>query len=71
MRLLDEMRDVMRRRHYSIRTERAYCDWVRRYILHFCMKSHNDLNDGEKSGRLSDISGTCKKCGSFNLKIRH
>ena len=25
-RLLDEMRDLMRRRHYSIHTERAYRD---------------------------------------------
>ncbi|MEA1868077.1 MAG: hypothetical protein U9N19_08265, partial [Thermodesulfobacteriota bacterium] len=23
--ILDDMRDVMRRRHYSIRTERSYC----------------------------------------------
>ena len=47
-RILDEMRDVMRRRHYSIRTERAYCDWVKRYALHFNMKSRADLRDGEK-----------------------
>ena len=30
--LLDEMRDVMRRRHYSIHTERAYRDWGKRYV---------------------------------------
>ena len=46
--ILDEMRTVMRRRHYSIRTEKAYCDWVRRYILHFNMKSREDLSSGEK-----------------------
>jgi N-acetyl-anhydromuramyl-L-alanine amidase AmpD len=42
------MRDVMRRRHYSIRTERSYCEWVKRFILHFNMKSRNDLTEGEK-----------------------
>lgn len=31
--LLDQMRDVIRRKHYSIRTEQTYCDWVRRFIL--------------------------------------
>ncbi|MBW2596089.1 MAG: phage integrase N-terminal SAM-like domain-containing protein [Deltaproteobacteria bacterium] len=31
--ILDDMRDVMRRRHYSIRTERSYCDWVKRFVL--------------------------------------
>jgi hypothetical protein len=30
--ILDDMRDVMRRRHYSIRTERSYCGWVKRFI---------------------------------------
>ncbi|MEK7991181.1 MAG: site-specific integrase [Thiotrichaceae bacterium] len=30
--LLDETRDLMRRLHYSIHTERAYCDWIVRFI---------------------------------------
>lgn len=32
-RLLDQVRERMRLQHYSIRTERAYVDWMRRYIL--------------------------------------
>jgi len=31
--LLDEMRDVLRLKHYSLRTERSYCDWTQRFIL--------------------------------------
>jgi integron integrase len=46
--ILDDMRDVMRRRHYSIRTERSYCAWVKRFVLHFNMKSRDDLAEGEK-----------------------
>jgi len=30
--LLPEIRDIMRRLHYSIHTERIYCDWITRYI---------------------------------------
>jgi len=45
--LLDEMRRTMRRRHYSIRTERSYCSWVKRYILFHKMRSRADLKDGE------------------------
>ena len=30
--LLEQMRDVMRVKHYSLRTERSYCDWVERFI---------------------------------------
>jgi integron integrase len=32
-RLLDQLRDKIRVRHYSIRTEEAYVDWVRRFVL--------------------------------------
>ena len=31
--LLDRLRDACRVRHYSIRTEDAYHDWCRRFIL--------------------------------------
>lgn len=31
--LLQQLRDALRVRHYSIRTEAAYVDWVRRFIL--------------------------------------
>lgn len=29
---MDQLRDALRSRHYSRRTEQAYCPWVRRYI---------------------------------------
>ena len=32
--LLDQVRNVIRRLHGSIRTEQAYVDWVRRFILY-------------------------------------
>jgi Phage integrase, N-terminal SAM-like domain len=38
-RLLDQVRAVMRRKHYSIRTENAYVDWIKRYIF-FHHKRH-------------------------------
>jgi integrase len=31
--LLDQIRDAVRIRHYSIRTEEAYVQWIRRFIL--------------------------------------
>lgn len=31
--LLDQVRDVIRLKHYSIRTEQAYLGWIRRFIL--------------------------------------
>ena len=38
-RLLDQVREKLRYRHYSLRTERAYVDWIRRFIL-FHLKRH-------------------------------
>lgn len=34
MRLLDQVRNVIRKKHYSIRTEQAYTDWIKRFILY-------------------------------------
>jgi integron integrase len=31
-RLFDQISEVMRFHHYSLRTERAYCQWIRRYL---------------------------------------
>ena len=39
MKLLDQLRNEIRFRHYSIRTEKAYVDWVKRFIL-FHNKQH-------------------------------
>jgi len=38
-RLLDRVRNEIRTRHYSIRTEQAYVNWIRQFIL-FHDKQH-------------------------------
>ena len=40
-RLLDRVRETIRRKHYSIRTEQAYVDWIKRFIF-FHHKRHPD-----------------------------
>jgi len=40
-RLLDRVRDAIRVRHYSLRTEQTYIQWIRRFIL-FHEKRHPD-----------------------------
>src|SRR5438132_8823755 len=47
LKLLEQVREVMRLKHYSIRTERCYCDWIRRYVRYHRMKSRTDLDGGE------------------------
>jgi integron integrase len=37
--LLDQVRETIRRKHYSLRTEAAYVDWIKKYIF-FHNKRH-------------------------------
>ncbi len=41
--LLDEVRDLMRVQHYSIRTERTYVDWIRRFVRFHALKRRESL----------------------------
>jgi len=43
LKLLDQVREVLRIRHYAIRTEQCYCDWIRRYIHFHKMLSKEEL----------------------------
>lgn len=41
--LLDQVRGKIRLKHYSIRTEQAYLDWIKRFILFFDKQHPKDL----------------------------
>jgi len=36
--LLEDVRDVMRLKHYSIHTERTYSDWIKRFVQYHKME---------------------------------
>ena len=46
--LLDQMRSVLRVQRYALRTERAYCDWVRRFVKFHQMRCREDLAEGTR-----------------------
>ena len=46
-RLLEQVREAVRTRHYSIRTEEAYLRWIREYILFFDKRHPSDLGATE------------------------
>jgi integrase len=55
-RLLDQVREVIRIRHYSIRTEQAYVQWIRRFI-HFHGRRHpREMGAAELTAFLSDLA---------------
>ncbi len=66
LKLLDQVREVLRLRHYSIRTERSYCDWIRRYIKFHGMRLREELTPGEAKIELflSDLAVNGKVAAS-------
>ncbi len=43
LKLMDQVREVLRYHHYAYRTEQTYCQWILRYIRYFGGKTHPRL----------------------------
>jgi integron integrase len=54
--LLDRVRWHLRVKHYSIRTEQAYVDWIRRFILFHGKRHPNDMGEREISDFLTHLA---------------
>lgn len=54
--LLDQVRGKIRLKHYSIRTEQAYVDWIKRFILHNGKKHPNELGAEEVEAFLTHLA---------------
>ena len=54
--LLERVRDRIRYRHYSLRTERSYQDWVRRYIHFHGMRHPRELGAEHVTAYLSFLA---------------
>lgn len=55
-RLLDQVRGKIRLKHYSLRTEQAYLDWIRRFIRHFGKRHPRDLGPAEIEAFLTHLA---------------
>jgi integron integrase len=54
--LLDQVRDVIRRRHYSIRTEQVYIDWIKRFILYHNKRHPKEMAEEEVAAFLTHLA---------------
>ena len=54
--LLDQLRDAIRARHYSIRTEKCYADWVRRFILFHNKRHPKEMGAPEVEAFLTHLA---------------
>lgn len=57
LRLMDQVRQVLRYHHYAYRTEKTYCDWIVRYIKCFNNQYHpKDMGKKEIEKVLSHLA---------------
>jgi integron integrase len=54
--LLDQVREVLRRKHYSIRTEQAYVDWIKRFIFFHEKRHPVQMGESEVTAFLSHLA---------------
>ena len=55
-RLMDQVRGAIRLRHYSIRTEQAYCHWIKSFILFNAKRHPRELGEKEVTAFLSNLA---------------
>ena len=62
--LLDQVCDVIRRKHFSIRTERTYTDWIRRFILFHDKRHPKEMAEAEVTEFLTYLARDGKVAAS-------
>jgi len=55
-RLLDRLREKIRLKHYSIRTEEAYADWVRRFVVFHGRRHPAEMGAAEVEAFLTHLA---------------
>lgn len=54
--LMEQMQEALRSRHYSTRTERAYCLWAERYIRFHKMRHPAEMSEPEINAFLTHLA---------------
>src|SRR6266566_2754827 len=54
--LLERVRDVIRLKHYSLRTERTYCDWIERFIRFHRIRHPSEMGAAEVGEFLTHLA---------------
>lgn len=54
--LLDQLREAMRSRHYSSRTEQTYCQWVKRFIFFHNVRHPAEMAEPEMNQFLTHLA---------------
>ncbi len=71
LRLMDQVRQVLRYHHYAYRTEQTYCDWIMRYIRYHGGETHpRNMGKKEIEAFLSHLAVQQKVAASTQRHIK-
>jgi len=56
LKLMDQVRQVLRYHHYAYRTEKTYCDWIVRFI-----KFHGSKTHPSQMGKVHKVSASTQR----------
>ncbi|MCF7848407.1 MAG: integron integrase [Kiritimatiellales bacterium] len=65
LKLMDQVREVLRYHHYAYRTEQTYCEWIKRYLKFYDYKKHpQEMGAAEVERYLSHLATSGKVAAS-------
>lgn len=57
LKLIDQVKEVLRYHHYALRTEQIYCDWIKRFLKFYGYQTHpRDMGAPEVERWLSGLA---------------
>jgi integron integrase len=71
LRLMDQLRLAIRRKHYSRSTEKAYCGWARRFILFHGKRHPAEMGAEEVAAFLSHLAVQCRVAARTQNQALH
>jgi hypothetical protein len=54
--LMELVRDALRLKHYSLRTEHSYCHWIERFIRFHHLRHPKEMGEVEVSSFLTQLA---------------
>jgi integron integrase len=69
--LLEQVQDVIRLKHYSYQTEKTYIYWIRRYIFFHDKRHPKDMGSDEIEAFLTDLAVNQKVAASTQNQALH
>src|SRR3954470_6582550 len=69
--MIDDVRDVMRTKHFSFRTEETYVQWIKRFVIHHGMRHPRGMGQAEVAAFLNHLAVDREVAASTQNQAMH